>query len=72
MDKGNMFYTYVFLVDEDCFEDGYKVIYEMLMKVFKDYYASKPARAYKGVTYVNEYPPFDQAIHVKSYTRSSQ
>jgi hypothetical protein len=36
------------------------------MKVFKDYYASKPARAYKGVTYVNEYPPFDQAIHVKS------
>jgi hypothetical protein len=68
MDKDNMFYTYVFLVDENRVEDGYKVIYEMLMKVFKDYYATKPTRAYKGVTYVNEYPPFDQAIHVKSVT----
>jgi hypothetical protein len=63
-----MFYTYVFLVDKDCVEDGYKVIHKTLMKVFKDYYASKPRRAYKGVTYVNKYPPFDQAIHVKSVT----
>jgi hypothetical protein len=37
------------------------------MKVFKDYYSSKPAtRAYKGVTYVNEYLPFDPALSVKN------
>jgi hypothetical protein len=66
MDKDNMFYTYVFLVDEDHVEEGYNVIYEMLMKVFKDYYSSKLARAYKGVTYVNEYLPFHPALNVKS------
>jgi hypothetical protein len=67
MDKDNMFYTYVFLVDEeDHVEEGYNVIYKMLMKVFKDYYSSKPARAYKGVTYVNEYLPCNSALNVKS------
>jgi hypothetical protein len=65
LDKDNMFYTYVFLVDEERVEEAYRVIFETLMKVFKDYYANKPARAYKGVTYVNEYPPFNQATNVK-------
>jgi hypothetical protein len=54
MDQDNMFYTYVFLVDEECVDEAYKVIYETLMKVFKDYFANKPARAYKGITYVND------------------
>jgi hypothetical protein len=65
LDKDNMFYTYVFLVDEERVDEAYKVIYETLMKVLKDYYANKPSRTYKGVTYVNEYPPFDRATNVK-------
>jgi len=65
LENDNLFYTYVFLVDEERVEQGYKLIYETLMKVFKDYYANKPTRAYKGVTYVNEYPPFDQDTNVK-------
>jgi hypothetical protein len=35
------------------------------MKVFRDYYANKPARAYIGVTFVNKYLLFNQTTNVE-------